>query len=158
MSSPTRIDLPDIAATRDLAGRLVNRAQCGDVFALVGDLGAGKTTFARFFIDAFAAVNGASAPDEVPSPTFTLVQQYDFDGATIYHFDLYRIEKAEEAYELGIEDAFADGISLIEWPDRLGGLLPASRLDIELLPGPAPSARIAVLSGHGAWADRLTDG
>ncbi len=162
MSSSIRIDLPDPAATRELAERLAARARCGDVFALGGDLGAGKTTFARFFINAFAALGGDAAPDEVPSPTFTLVQHYEFDRATIYHFDLYRIEKAEEAYELGIEDAFADGISLIEWPDRLDGLLPDSRLDIELLPGPAQSARIAVLAGHGGWKDRIrnlfTDG
>ena len=81
----------------------------------------------------------------MPSPTFTLAQTYDFHSGTIWHFDLYRLEEAEDALELGIEDAFAEGISLIEWPERLGAWLPAGRLTVALSAGPAPEARRAVL-------------
>ena len=103
----------------------------GDVVALAGDLGAGKTTFARALIAAFAAEAGA-VPPEVPSPTFTLVQTYEFPRATLWHFDLYRIERPEDALELGIEEALAGGIALIEWPERLGSLLPARRIEVRL--------------------------
>ncbi len=73
------------------------------------------------------------------------------------HFDLYRIEQPEEVFELGLDDAIADGVVLIEWPERLDGLLPADRLDLVLSPGPGPDERIAELTGHGAWADRLEE-
>ena len=145
-----RIDLPDPAATAALAAALAARAQMGDVIALSGGLGVGKTTFARGFIE---ALSSGETP-EVPSPTFTLVQAYEFTDATVYHFDLYRIERAEECYELGIEDAFAEGISLIEWPDRLGSLLPEDRLDIELAPGATLEGRVAHLTFHGAFVAR----
>ena len=110
-----------------------------DVIALRGDLGAGKTVFARAFIRA------RTRPDEeVPSPTFTLVQVYEPAGradAAIWHFDLFRLATAEDALELGIEDAFGGAISLIEWPERLGRLLPASRLDADAVAsGPPPTA------------------
>ena len=90
----------------------------------------------------------------MPSPTFTLVQTYDFPGLSVWHFDLYRLKSPEDAYELGIEDAFASAVSLIEWPERLGPLLPAERLDIalEFENGEKRRARI---SGTGAWAARL---
>lgn len=122
-----RLDLPDEAATLALGARLAGLARPGDRFALWGGLGAGKTVLARGFIHGLGL-----GGEEVPSPTFTLVQTYDAAVATIYHFDLYRIEDPEETLELDIEDAFADGISLIEWPDRLGGYLPARRLDLRL--------------------------
>ncbi len=156
-SSSIRLALPDIDATRLLAERLAARARAGDIFALGGGLGAGKTTFARGFINAIAAGRGAAPPDEVPSPTFTLVQPYEFPGVTVFHFDLYRIETAEETHELGFEDAFAEGISLIEWPERLANLLPDERLDIVLLPGAGPDSRIADLIAHGGWTARIED-
>ncbi len=88
----------------------------------------------------------------MPSPTFTLVQTYACDGRpTVWHFDLYRLERAEDAFELGIEDAFADGIALIEWPERIAGLLPKERLEIGLAPGDRPEARIARLGGSPRW-------
>jgi tRNA threonylcarbamoyladenosine biosynthesis protein TsaE len=145
-------DLADEAATATLARRIAAVARPGDVIALAGDLGTGKTRFARAFVDA-AVGNG----EEVPSPTFTLVQTYDSPTGTIWHFDLYRLTRPDEAYELGIEEALADGIALIEWPDRLAGLLPAERLDIDLAYGAEPSARRARLTGHGDWASRLAD-
>src|SRR5712691_8547258 len=116
------VDLPDETATAALAARISALAQPADVIALKGDLGAGKTTFARAFIRA-----RGNCEEEVPSPTFTLVQVYEVEPAAIWHFDLYRLRSAEEAWELGIEEAFGDGISLIEWPERLGVLLPERR-------------------------------
>ncbi len=150
-------DLPDPSATADLAGRLAAHARPGDVIALSGDLGSGKTSFARAFIKALPDPGdvAGSADEEVPSPTFTLVQVYRRAPADVWHFDLYRLERPEEAYELGIEEAFAGAISLIEWPERLGPLLPAERLEIALGFGAAPQARHAVLTGNGAWRRRL---
>lgn len=148
------VQLADVAATHEFAARLAHIAQPGDVFALIGDLGMGKTTFARGFIRALAALN--KLPDEdVPSPTFTLVQSYPMTGFTVYHFDLYRLDRPEEAIELGIDDAFAEGISLIEWSNRLGDLLPEDRLDISLLPGDGEDTRQAVITAHGKWSNRL---
>ncbi|MFZ2003650.1 MAG: tRNA (adenosine(37)-N6)-threonylcarbamoyltransferase complex ATPase subunit type 1 TsaE [Stellaceae bacterium] len=144
------IDLPDENATAALAARLAAVARPGDVIALKGELGAGKTSFARAFIRA----RGGDA--DVPSPTFTLVQTYDLPGGAVWHFDLYRLRAAEEAWELGIEEAFAEGIALIEWPERLGILLPARRLLVELDFGANPGARRATLSGMGDWAPRLS--
>jgi tRNA threonylcarbamoyladenosine biosynthesis protein TsaE len=140
------VDLPDENATVALAARVARVAAPGDVIALSGPLGAGKTVFARAFIRARGGTG------EVPSPTFTLVQCYELPGAPIWHFDCYRLRRADEAWELGIEDAFRDGISLIEWPDRIESLLPADRLRIDLTPGATPKARRAALSG---WGDRL---
>jgi tRNA threonylcarbamoyladenosine biosynthesis protein TsaE len=142
-------DLPDEAATAALAARLAARARPGDVIALKGELGAGKTSFARSFIRALGGTG------EVPSPTFTLAQVYDLATATIWHFDGYRLRDPEEAWELGIEEAFADGISLVEWPERFGALLPARRLEVALSPGPTPLARRAVIDAPDGWADRL---
>ncbi|MGE0164897.1 MAG: tRNA (adenosine(37)-N6)-threonylcarbamoyltransferase complex ATPase subunit type 1 TsaE [Dongiaceae bacterium] len=144
------MELGDEAATVALARRIAAVAHAGDVIALAGDLGTGKTRFARAFVDA-AAGDG----EEVPSPTFTLVQTYESPAGPIWHFDLYRLARPEEAYELGFEEALTDGIALIEWPERLGGLLPVERLDIALAYGDRPTARRARLAGHGGWAPRL---
>jgi tRNA threonylcarbamoyladenosine biosynthesis protein TsaE len=122
--------------------------------ALVGDLGAGKTTFARALIAAFAAEAG-QAPPEVPSPTFTLVQTYDFPRAAIWHFDLYRIERPGDALELGIEEAFGEGIALIEWPERLGPLLPARRIEVRLAFADAPDGRRIEIRAAAGPAGRL---
>ncbi|GAA0576932.1 tRNA (adenosine(37)-N6)-threonylcarbamoyltransferase complex ATPase subunit type 1 TsaE [Caenispirillum bisanense] len=137
--------LPDEAATARLAQALAAVARAGDVIALRGDLGAGKTAFARAFVRARLGDPAA----EVPSPTFTLVQTYDDDAcdAGMWHFDLYRLERPEDALELDLEDAFADGLCLIEWPDRLGGYLPRRRLDLTLTIRPEGAARDAVLTG-----------
>ncbi len=143
-----------MAATAALAGRIAKVSRAGDVIGLTGPLGAGKTTFARAFIAALASADGTDEP-EVPSPTFTLVQAYDFSHLTVYHFDLYRVDKPEDAYELGIEDAFADGISLIEWPARLGWLMPRDGLDVALLPGGDEGARALRLTALGDWLERI---
>ena len=122
--------------------------------ALAGDLGAGKTTFARALIAALAAEAGQAAP-EVPSPTFTLIQIYEFPRASLWHFDLYRIERPDDALELGIEEALAEGIALIEWPERLGPLLPARHIEVRLAFGAAPDARKIALSAPPGPAERL---
>jgi tRNA threonylcarbamoyladenosine biosynthesis protein TsaE len=153
------LELPDLAATTTLAGRLAARLRRGDVIALGGDLGTGKTSFARALINALprpGQAPGEIAPEEeVPSPTFTLVQTYRRLPADVWHFDLFRLERPEEAYELGIEEAFAEAISLIEWPERMGSLLPAERLDLVLGFTPQPEKRRATLTGRGGWAGRL---
>jgi tRNA threonylcarbamoyladenosine biosynthesis protein TsaE len=143
------VDLPDEAATAALAARISGLAAPGDIIALKGDLGAGKTSFARAFI------RSRGGEEEVPSPTFTLVQIYELAEAAVWHLDLYRLKSAEEAWELGIEDAFSEGISLIEWPERLEALLPQRRLQITLQYGDRPEARRAVLDGGGNWPERL---
>jgi tRNA threonylcarbamoyladenosine biosynthesis protein TsaE len=144
------IDLEDEAATAALACRLGPLLRPGDVLALRGDLGAGKTAFARALIQSLG-----DPDDEVPSPTFTLVQIYETPAGSIWHFDLYRLSGADEVIELGWDEVRADGIALVEWPDRLGSLLPADRLDIAISFSTSPSARRASLTGYGTWADRL---
>ena len=148
------LELPDVHATAALAREIAAVARPGDVIALAGDLGSGKTCFARAFIN---ALPGGSGLEDVPSPTFTLVQCYDRAPAEVWHFDLYRLDRPEEAYELGIEEAFAEGITLIEWPERLGPLMPAERLEIALSFAADPDARGAVLTGYGTWQGRLNE-
>lgn len=133
-----------------LASQLADVSVTGDVIGLIGDLGMGKTAFARAFI------NARVGDVEVPSPTFTIVQVYEFSDVNVYHFDLYRIEETEELFELGIEDAFTDGISLIEWPDRMDTYLPSDRLDIIFSSVSNDNARQVTLVGYGEnWINRL---
>jgi tRNA threonylcarbamoyladenosine biosynthesis protein TsaE len=146
------IELANEQATLDLAARLAGHTKAGDVIALSGELGAGKTTFARGFIQA-----KCQEPEDVPSPTFTLVQIYETGGDMIHHFDLYRLNDPKEAYELDIEEAFATGVSLIEWPENLGTLIPTERLDVRLNFSQNPQARQATLTGHHGWAGRLQE-
>ncbi len=157
--------LPDPDATDRLAKALARLCRQGDVIGLSGELGAGKTTFARAFIHARAHMAGAPDNEEVPSPTFTLVQIYDIGEVhdpPVWHFDLYRLERSADAIELGIDEAFATAISLVEWPERLDTLLPPDRLDVNLdIPGGdgdgSDSARTARLRCFGAWEGRLKD-
>jgi tRNA threonylcarbamoyladenosine biosynthesis protein TsaE len=155
--SPTlELLLPDEAATAALARRIAARSRAGDVVALYGDLGTGKTVFARAFIGALAPSEPSSEEnEEVPSPTFTLLQCYDRQPAPVWHFDLYRLTRPDEVYELGIEEALGEAISLIEWPERMGPLLPEDRLEVHLAYGESANARQAVLAGGGSWAARL---
>ena len=146
-AAPGTLTLVDETATASLARKIAAVCRAGDVLALEGDFGTGKTTFARAFVRA-----RCTETEEVPSPTFTLVQIYPATaerGAPVYHFDLFRLQGADEAIDLGIEDAFAEGISLIEWPERLGPLLPVCRLDLAFAFGSAPGSRILVLTPRG---------
>jgi tRNA threonylcarbamoyladenosine biosynthesis protein TsaE len=131
-------------------GAAVGRAlRPGDAVCLWGPLGAGKTTLARGLIRALAG------EEEVPSPTFTLVQAYQGARFPIAHFDLYRIERPAEIEELGLEEALEDGAAVIEWPERLGARLPQDRLDIRLdIEGEGRRAR---LERHGRWNGRSID-
>lgn len=142
------IALPDPAATLDLGRRLGARLSPGDVVCLSGGLGAGKTTLARGAIEAWTG-----QPEEAPSPTYTLVQTYDGARGQLWHVDLYRLKRPDEAWELGLEDAFFDAACLIEWPERLEGQLPRERLDIALTQD--GDGRRAVLSGAGRWSSRV---
>ena len=137
-------------ATARLAAALAPLLRAGDVVALEGELGAGKTAFAR------ALIRELTGRDEdVPSPTFTLVQTYETADFDIWHFDLYRLEKPEDAFELGIEDAMAEGLTLIEWPDRLGPYLPRGRLTVAIAYGAGETERVVTLAGGGDWPARL---
>ena len=158
-----RLDGAD--ATSALAARLAPRLGAGDTLLLVGPIGAGKTHFARALIHACLAAAGAPAED-VPSPTYTLVQTYRAGELEIWHADLYRLTDAAEATELGLEDAFATAICLIEWPDRMAGLLPPDALTLrfgfvpgsdaarilELVPSGLRSAALARAAAEGAPA------
>lgn len=119
-------ELPDLAATRALAERLAPHLKAGDVIALHGGLGAGKTTFSRALISALM-----QRETEVPSPTYTLVQTYEAPDFPVFHFDLYRLEDPTEVFELGWEET-QQGLALIEWPDRAGEHLPTWRLDLRI--------------------------
>lgn len=148
--SKYQFTLKNESATGILASQLAGLTEPRDIIGLVGDLGVGKTAFARAFITA------RGGDSEVPSPTFTLVQVYECSSINIYHFDLYRIEEPEEIFELGIEDAFAEGISLIEWPDRMDTYIPSERLDIIFSSGLDENAREVILVGYGdSWINRL---
>ncbi len=122
------LPLPDEAATERLGATLAARLRPRDVVALVGGLGAGKTTLARAVL---RAASGQPAM-VVPSPTFTLVEVYDTPRGVFWHFDLYRLEQPEQVFELGWEEARTDGIALVEWAERLGSLLPKERLTVTL--------------------------
>ncbi|MEO0982978.1 MAG: tRNA (adenosine(37)-N6)-threonylcarbamoyltransferase complex ATPase subunit type 1 TsaE [Pseudomonadota bacterium] len=144
-------DLADEAATRALGGAVAKLVAPGDVVALRGALGAGKTTFARGLVSA-----AIGAEVEVPSPTYNLVQTYDAPQATIWHFDLYRLEAPGDLVELGWDEA-AGGVALVEWPDRAGALLPRWRLDLTLEPKDG-GGRLAVLEPRGEHWQRRLDG
>ncbi len=152
-------ELPDEAATARLAQSLAALARKGDVLALVGELGSGKTAFARAFINALPAPDGTApaTSEEVPSPTFTLLQAYQRAPAPVWHFDLYRLVRSDEVYELGFEEALGEGILLIEWAERLGPLLPAERLELRFDFAESNQARRITLTGTGAWVARLRD-
>jgi tRNA threonylcarbamoyl adenosine modification protein YjeE len=135
--------------TARLAAKLAALAKQGDVLALKGDLGAGKTAFARAFVRAYLD----NPREEVPSPTFTLVQTYEGARGAVWHFDLYRLSCPGEAEELDIEEAFASAVSLIEWPERLGGgRLPVRTLVVDIRFGAASDERLVELTG---WSERL---
>jgi tRNA threonylcarbamoyladenosine biosynthesis protein TsaE len=121
------LSLPDPEATEALGRTLAGLARAGDVILLEGPIGAGKSCLARAFIRA-----RLGAAEEVPSPTFTLVQVYDDHGTEIWHTDLYRLTHPDEVWELGLDQAFQTAICLVEWPDRLGSHLPPDALRIRL--------------------------
>jgi tRNA threonylcarbamoyl adenosine modification protein YjeE len=150
VATRAEVQLGDLDATRDLGRRLAALVQGGDTIALYGPLGAGKTELARALIRA-----RAGAEIEVPSPSFTLLQDYRLAGLTIRHIDLYRVEAPSELIELGLEAPAGDEAWLIEWPERAEALLPEDRLEVTLEQGAMPDARLARLLGGPSWTDRL---
>jgi len=152
------IALADESASQELATWLASHLDVGDVLCLRGDLGAGKTTLARFLIH---AMQSPDAQDSVTSPTFTLVQPYDVQTkaghkATLYHFDLYRVEEESELEEAGLDDALQHGICVIEWPDIASNYLPAAHLTLELQQT-GQSGRTCQLYGTGKWQRLITE-
>jgi N-acetylmuramate 1-kinase len=147
------IDLPTEADTVALARLIASEVRPGDLVTLSGELGAGKTTFARAVIRTIAGDPGL----EVPSPTFTLMQTYETPAYTIVHADLYRVNKVDELDELGWEEAAEGALVLVEWPERAGANLAPDRLDIDFHVSleSRDGHRVAVLTGHGSFAQRL---
>lgn len=140
--------LPDEDATLLLGQKLALILAAGDFVALFGDLGAGKTTLTRGIVRALLR-----AEEEVPSPTYTLVQQYDGPKFAVWHFDLYRLEEPAGVEELGWDDTVA-GVALVEWPERAGSWLPSTRLDVFLeIDGDQRRVRLEP-KGEG-WQERL---
>jgi tRNA threonylcarbamoyladenosine biosynthesis protein TsaE len=111
----------------ELATKLADCTSPPLTICLWGDLGAGKTTFARFFIQSLLRIS-----EDIPSPTFTLIQTYDSTKGEVWHCDLYRLKTPEEVEELGLIEAFSHTICLIEWPERIMAYLPQNRLDVKL--------------------------
>lgn len=142
--------LEDEAATARLGAAIARALRPGEAVCLSGPLGAGKSTLAR------ALVRALTTPrEDVPSPTFTLVQFYEGDRLKIAHFDLYRLTDPDEAYEIGLDEALDEGAAVIEWPERLAGRLPPDRLDVEIaIEGAGRAAR---LTPHGVWEGRQVE-
>ena len=144
-----RLTLADPDATAAVAQDIAARLTAGDTLLLEGDIGAGKTTFARALIRARLA----DPRLDVPSPTFTLVQTYDGGDVEIWHCDLYRLTVPQEVLELGLEEAFSTAICLIEWPDRLGIDQPRDALLCRFAAG--GQSHDITFQGNAAWAARL---
>ena len=138
--------LPDLDATAALGRAIAHGLGTGDAVALWGDLGAGKTTLAR------AILQGLGVKEDVPSPTFTLVQSYE-TNPPVAHYDLYRLKSAREMDELGFEDALDRGAVLVEWPERAPEALPPEALHVRL--GMRETGRLARITGPGRWANDL---
>ena len=142
----------DAEQTSIYAARLAQHLRSGDVILLSGDVGAGKTHFARSLIQSLLA-----EPEDIPSPTFTLVQTYETAETEIWHADLYRLTSVQEVEELGLIDAFATAICLVEWPDRLGALTPPSALSLGFKPGQSPDARSVLATWQDPrWTETVT--
>jgi tRNA threonylcarbamoyl adenosine modification protein YjeE len=136
--------LVDLAATDALGARIAASLRIGDVVALNGDLGSGKTTLAR------AILRALGVSEAVPSPTFTLVQAYETARLAVRHYDLYRVDDVSDMDELGLDEALDEGAALIEWPEHAGARLPPDALHVALtLDARGRSARI---SGSQRWA------
>lgn len=127
INSPATITLSSPEQTANLATRIAAAVSPGDCLLLEGPIGAGKTHFARHLIQSLLIL-----PEDVPSPTFTLVQTYDVPMGELWHADLYRLSSLDEIEELGLVDAFDSAVCLIEWPDRLAELTPSNALLLNL--------------------------
>lgn len=142
------IDLPTEEHTKSLAEKFAMVLKPGDTLLLSGEIGAGKSYFARSFIRHLLGED-----TEVPSPTFTLVQIYETGRAEVWHCDLYRLTQVDEVIELGLDEAFDNAICLVEWPDKLGDLAPSSAIKIEL--SAEPTGHNAVVTATKTQLERI---
>lgn len=150
-AAPLTLTCDSPEATGHVARTLAAHLHPGDTILLAGDVGAGKTHFTRC-----AILSLLDRPEDVPSPTYTLVQTYDAAPGEIWHADLYRLTDISEIEELGLSAAFADAICLIEWPDRLGPLTPPDALTITFTaPGPEDARTLAFTWTAAKWAGKL---
>ena len=145
---PVHIALPTEDATATLAASIAPRLASGDVILLEGPIGAGKSAFARALIRA-----RLGRMEDVPSPTFTLVQTYDDPHGDLWHCDLYRLGDPDEALELGVDEAFTTAICLIEWPGRLGTLVPDGALKMQFTAD--TSAHSVTIEMTPKWQEKL---
>jgi tRNA threonylcarbamoyladenosine biosynthesis protein TsaE len=142
--------LESLADTASLAARIAAGIGSGDAVTLEGDLGAGKTALAR------AILRSLGVQENVPSPTFTLVQQYETPRFPVFHYDLYRIEDASELAELALDEALTEGVALIEWPDRMPSMPESAlRVHLELM---NDGGRRADIAGPARWAEFFAGG
>lgn len=142
--------LSSLHDTNRLGQTLADALSAGDTVLLSGDVGAGKTALARACI--LARLQAIDAVEDVPSPTFTLVQVYPLDDVQIWHADLYRLSSVDEIYELGLDQALEEDICLIEWPERLGNLRPENALSVHLDAIDDDRRRVSL-----EWTDRKWD-
>ncbi|WP_174300509.1 tRNA (adenosine(37)-N6)-threonylcarbamoyltransferase complex ATPase subunit type 1 TsaE [Caulobacter sp. S45] len=148
-SSHRRFDSPQ--ALEAFGAQVAQALGAGEAVCLFGPLGAGKSTLAR------GLVRALTRPDQdVPSPTFTLMQTYQGPNFPLAHLDLYRLKRPEEAFEIGLDEALDVGAAVVEWSERLDGALPPDRLDVRLEIAD-DGGRIATLRGHGVWTGREHD-
>ena len=144
------IPLPDLTAVGKAAERLAPLLRMRDLILLQGELGAGKTTFAR------ALLQILGVQEDVPSPTFTLLQTYETPHFPIYHFDFYRITNETELEELGWEEALANGLVIAEWPERAEGHFPKDRLILHFKCD-GNNQRSLAFEPCGKWVERMKD-
>jgi tRNA threonylcarbamoyladenosine biosynthesis protein TsaE len=152
MSGVERVLTCSPEETLELAGTVGALLRPGDVVSLVGDIGAGKTIFAR----GVARALGVTEP--VVSPSFTIVREYD-SRTPLVHVDVYRIDTVQELHDLGFEELVRDdAVTLVEWGDMIDGMLPADRLDVRLAPGATDDERVVEIEGHGrSWRARAAE-
>ncbi|MEV8468940.1 tRNA (adenosine(37)-N6)-threonylcarbamoyltransferase complex ATPase subunit type 1 TsaE [Fluviibacterium sp. DFM31] len=150
---PLTLSLPDEEATARLARALAPELGAGDTLALAGPIGAGKSFFARTLIR--HRLNAVGKDEDIPSPTFTLVQTYQAGELEIWHSDLYRLSMPDEVFELGLEEAFGSALCLIEWPDRMGDDLPSHALLLTFAPLEDDRRAVTLSSRDPGWSARL---
>ena len=132
-----RIYIKDESETREFGKNLAAELKAGSVVALVGDLGTGKTTLTKYIAE------GLSVSEVVTSPTFTIINEYKSGRLPLYHFDAYRLSSEEEMYALGYEEYFyGDGVTVVEWADKVAGLIPVQSITINLAYGANGSERV----------------
>ena len=152
MSDVERVLSRSTDETLELAGTVGDLLRAGDVVSLVGDLGAGKTVFAR------GVARALDVTEPVVSPSFTIVREYE-GRMPLVHVDVYRIDTVQELYDLGFEELVRDdAVTLVEWGDMIDGLLPSDRLEVRLAPGDTDDERVVEIEGHGrSWRARAAE-